>query len=87
MGTTIRYLEPIVSPRSKLHATSLVVEGEVGDVNLAGAAQLGGGRPEHYPLVRHHRLALHETLREVIRAEHNKKKDRKDNFCLVESVF
>ena len=59
-------LETVVDPRAELHETALVIEGEEGDVDLAGATQFGGRRPEDGAVVLHHRLALHEALGEVV---------------------
>jgi len=67
-GGTIRdvHLEPIVRPGTKLHPTFLIVEGEVGDVNLAGATKFRGRGPEHVTGVRDHSTALHQTVCEVV---------------------
>ena len=59
-------LETVVNPRTELHETALVVEGEECDVDLAGAAQFGRRWPEDGAVVLHHRLALHEALGEVV---------------------
>ena len=39
----------------------------MGDVDLAGAAQLGRRRPEHIAVVAHHRPALHKASCKVVR--------------------
>lgn len=62
------HLETVVDPGAKFKDAGLVVEGEVGDVDGAGGAKLGGGRPEHLPLVAHHRLTLHVPARVVVSA-------------------
>ena len=60
-------LKAVVGPLAELHRATLIVEWEVGDVDLAGTAQLGGRRPEHVTVVSNHRLALHEPHRKVVR--------------------
>ena len=66
--TGCTHLVAVVGPGAELHLAALVVERKVGDVDLAGAAQLGGRRPEHLAGVVDHRAALHEALGEVVGA-------------------
>jgi len=61
-------LKAVIRPRAELHRTELIIEREVCDVDLTGAAQLGRRRPEHVTVMPHHRLALHEAACKVVRA-------------------
>ena len=50
------YLEPVVRPTSKLHLTILIIEGEPGDVDLAGGHEDPGGDVGALSLVGHHHV-------------------------------
>ena len=69
----LRYLEAVVGPGAHLELADLVVEGEEGDVDLARAVELDDGRPEHVPVVLHHRERLHVAVRVVLGAGTNTK--------------
>ena len=57
-----------VDPRAEAQLTHLVVEGEVGDVDLARAQQLDGHGPEHAAVVGDEDVhAVHEAGRRVVR--------------------
>ena len=70
------YLSLIVGPRAELQETGLLVEREVGDVDLAGTAKSRRRRPEHVPSAVNHRVGRHVTDREVIRAATRRKFER-----------
>ena len=42
IASTSTYLEPVVRPAPELHLAALVVEGEPGDVDLAGGLEHAG---------------------------------------------
>ena len=56
-------LVTVVGPGAKLEAAGLVVEGEVGDVHLAGALQLGGHGPEDVAGELDHGVGRHQAVR------------------------
>lgn len=62
-------LKAVVGPAAQFKDARLVVEGEVGDVDGARRAKLGGRRPKHAAVVVHHRLAVHVAPGVVVRAE------------------
>ncbi|RUS87950.1 hypothetical protein EGW08_004305, partial [Elysia chlorotica] len=53
------HLEPIVGPGPELELAGLIVEREVGDIDLAGAPELGGWGPEDIACVVYHGLTVH----------------------------
>ena len=50
------HLKPVIRPTSKLHLAVLVVEGEPGDVNLAGGHEDAGGDVGALALRGHHHI-------------------------------
>ena len=57
-----------VDPRAEAQFTHLIVEGEVGDVDLARAQQLDGDGPENAAVVGDEDVhAVHEAGRRVVR--------------------
>ena len=50
------YLEAVIGPTSKLHLTVLVIEGEPGDVDLAGGHEDAGWDVGALALVCHHHV-------------------------------
>ena len=52
----VTHLEPVVRPASELHLTVLVVEGEPGDVDLAGGHEDAGRDVRAQALVCHHHI-------------------------------
>lgn len=56
----------VVGPRPEFQKTRLLVEGKVGDVDLARAAQSGWGSPEDHPVAVHHGVRRHVTGGKVV---------------------
>ena len=65
----LTHRESVVQPAAEMEVARLVVEGEEGDVDLAGGAELGGRRPEHVAGVVDHGQAAHVLAGEVVGAE------------------
>ena len=62
------HLKPVIRPTSKLHLAVLVVEGEPGDVNLAGGHEDAGRDVGAQPLVRHHHISRVGPIKGLTRA-------------------
>ena len=62
------HLEPIIGPRTKLHVTVLVVEGEPGDVDLAGGLEDARGDVEHGAVLGDHDVRLERPVESFIGA-------------------
>ena len=65
----VSYIEAVVGPAAKLHLTVLVVEGEPGDVDLAGGHEDAGGDVGAQPLVRHHHISRVGSVKGLTRTE------------------
>ena len=66
----IPHLEPIVGPAAELHITVLVVEGEPGDVYLAGGLEDAGRDVGAAPPVRHHHVGRVGPVKLLVSAAH-----------------
>ena len=64
----ITHLEPVVRPASELHLTVLVVEGEPGDVDLAGGHEDAGRDVGAQALVSHHHICWVCSVKGLTRA-------------------
>ena len=62
------HIKPVIRPTSKLHLAVLVVEGEPGDVDLAGGHEDAGGDVGAQPLVRHHHISRVGPIKGFTRA-------------------
>ena len=63
---TRTHLRLVVRPAAELERADLLVEREVGDVDLAAADETRRRRPEHRAVARHHRVTRHVARREVV---------------------
>ena len=63
------HLKPVIRPTSKLHLAVLVVEGEPGDVDLAGGHEDAGRDVGAQPLVRHHHISRVGSVKGLTRTE------------------
>ena len=66
---TATHIKPVIRPTSKLHLAVLVVEGEPGDVNLAGGHEDAGRDVGAQPLVRHHHICRVGSVKGLTRTE------------------
>ena len=66
----IPHLEAIVGPAAKLHITVLVVEGEPGDVYLAGGLEDAGRDVGAAAAVRHHHVGRVRPVKLLVSAKH-----------------
>ena len=76
------HIKPVISPTSKLHLAVLVVEGEPGDVNLAGGHEDAGGDVGAQPLVRHHHISRVGSVKGLTRTEIMESRLRTDTYFL-----
>ena len=58
-----------VGPRAKLEVALLVVEGEPGDVDLAGGLEEAGGHVEATAVTAHNHIRLVSPIKLLVRAE------------------
>ena len=64
----ITHLEAVIRPTSELHLTVLVVEGEPGDVDLAGGHEDAGRDVRAQALVSHHHICWVRSVKGLTRA-------------------
>ena len=64
------HLKPIVGPAAELHITVLVVEGEPGDVYLAGGLEDAGRDVGAAARVRHHHVGRVRPVKLLVSAAH-----------------
>ena len=64
----VNHLPPRVGPWAKLEVALLVVEGEPGDVDLAGGLEEAGGDVEAAAIVAHNHICLVSPIKLLVRA-------------------
>ena len=64
------HLKPVIRPTSKLHLAVLVVEGEPGDVDLAGGHEDAGRDVGAAAAVRHHHVGRVRPVKLLVSAKH-----------------
>ena len=62
------HIEPVVRPAAELHLAVLVVEGEPGDVDLAGGHEDAGRDVRAQALVGHHHISRVGPIKGLTRA-------------------
>jgi hypothetical protein len=75
------HLAPVVGPAAKLHLAVLVVEGEPGDVDLAGGLEDAGRDVGAAPLARQHHVRRVGPVKSLIGTKRNKIIIFKKPFC------
>ncbi len=68
------HLPAVVSPAAELHLAVLVVEGEPGDVDLAGGLEDAGGDVGAAPLARQHHVRRVRAVERLVRTDGEIKK-------------
>ena len=63
------YIKPVVGPAAELHVAVLIVEGEPGDVDLAGGLEEAGGDVEAVAVAAHNNIRLVSPIKLLVRAE------------------
>jgi hypothetical protein len=63
------HLAPVIGPAAELHLAVLVVEGEPGDVDLAGGLEDAGRDVGAAPLARQHHVRRVRPVKSLIGAE------------------
>ena len=64
------YIKPVVGPAAELHVAVLIVEGEPGDVDLAGGLEDARRDVGAAPVARHHHVRRVRRVKCVTRTEH-----------------
>ena len=73
----VAHLKPVIRPASELHLAVLVVEGEPGDVDLAGGHEDAGRDVGAQSLVGHHHISRVGPIKCFAGTEEGKLKIRK----------
>ncbi len=71
----ISHLAAVVGPAAKFHLAVLVVEGEPGDVDLAGGLEDAGWDVGAAPLARQHHVRRVRAVEGLVRTDRERKKD------------
>ncbi len=69
----LSHLPAVVGPAAKFHLAVLVVEGEPGDVDLAGGLEDAGRYVGAAPLTRQHHVRRVRAVKRLVRAEGERK--------------